>query len=148
MWLVVFLGACALSLLEGRGHGRRSLLAESLYAFPDVRGTGFVCVRAPEPQQQQHRTTTPAATVVASRRWSRVLAPACLPQRPNTTLAMGRTCPFKVHTAAAAAAVLRQYHSFRQCKNVSVVILTIKWALLFRTRWYEGAALCSDFVRP
>ena len=80
MWPVV-LGLCALSLSKGRGQGLRSLLTlyvvrmYQVYPLPRIRGTGFVCVRVPNPQHQQHRITTPPAPAVASRRWSRVLAP-------------------------------------------------------------------------
>ena len=152
----MFLGVCALSLSEGRGQGLRSLLCPSTYEYPrracaaccvplrmntlypEVRSTGFLCVRVPKPHQQQHRTTTPAAAAVASRRRSRVLAP----QRENPTLAVGRTCPFKVHTVAVLLLV-QQYNCVRK-GNAVVIIPRSKSVLHFRTEWYEGVALGSD----
>ena len=82
--------------------------------YREVRGTGFVRVRVLKPQQQQHPTTTPAAAAaVGSRRRSRVLGP----QQVNPTVAVGRTCPFKVHTAAV---LLPQDHSVRKSNAVAV----------------------------
>ena len=74
---------------------------------PEVTGTGLVCVCVPKPQQHQHRTTTPAAAAVASRRWSRVLAP----QRANPTLAVGRTCN-------VSSKFTQQEYSVRKCNTL------------------------------
>ena len=69
--------------------------------YPEVRGTGFVCVSVPKPQQQQHRTTTPSRAAV----YLRVGGPESWRRRGvNPTLAVGKT----FHTAAAK--VLQQHH--------------------------------------
>ena len=129
MWLVVFLGTCVLSLSQGRGRGLRSLLCPSTCVCPLPRGQRHrFCVRA---CTQTTATVAPDYNTSSSRFASMVAGPgACLPQRANPTLALGRTRPFKVHTAA----VLRQqHHSVRKCKDVVVIILATKWSLHFRT---------------
>ena len=101
MWLVAFLGVCALSLcrcqrVEIRAYAACCFPVRMYTLYPEVRGTDFVCMRVLKLQQQQHRTTIPPpAAAAASARWSQILAP----QRANPTLAVGWTCSFKVHTA-------------------------------------------------
>ena len=73
--LVVFLGACALSLCEGRKSGPAQAalslhVRRTYHHLPRARGgTCLECVRVARPQHRQHQTAISAA--VASSPWIR-----------------------------------------------------------------------------
>ena len=136
------LRSVAVSLSEGRDQGLRSLLFPCTYVYPLPGGQGHrfcvhACAQTTATAAPDYNTTTSSS--IASRRWSRVLAP----QRVNPTPAVSRTCniPSIVHTAAA---VLQQYQPVRKRNALLAVIFTTKRSSHFRTEWCEGEALCSD----
>ena len=89
IWLVAFVCWSLHRLCERvESHGRRGLLC--LSTFTPIRSRRGLCVRAcnHRPQQHQHQTTISSA--VASSPCIRAPG-ACLQQRANPVLAVGRT---------------------------------------------------------
>ena len=132
MWIliVVFLGPCALSVSQGRGQALRNLLWPCTHVHPLPRGQRHrACVRA---YAQTTATAAPDYNTSSSSSFVPVVPSpgACLPQRANPTLAVGRTCSFKVHTAAV---LLQPYAPCPESKTFTAIILITKMSLYFRT---------------
>ena len=128
IWLVAFLGACALSLWGGRKSGPAQP-AVPLHAllYQEARGTGFVCVCVPGPQQHQPQTTinTSSSSFVS-------VDPspgACLQQRANPLLpVVGRTrCRLSFDTCSSHSSTASS------SPQQPVILLIPKRSVHFRT---------------
>ena len=138
MWLVVFLGACALSLsVVEDGKSGPAQPAVSLYVYPLPRSKGHrFCVRAcaQTTATAEPDCNTSSSNSVAWRRWSRVLAP----QRVNPALCCGGQDVS--HSSSNTADTTRS----GIVMPFLLIILTTKRSLHFRTDWWKEylVAIC------
>ena len=106
-------------------------------------GTGFVvraCAQTIATAAPDYNTSS--SSIIASRRWSRILAP----QRVNPILLRWAERVTSLQTFTHQQQCYSSANlSLRKCNSILILVLTAKWALNFQNEWGEGVAPCSDF---